>query len=183
MQPIQRLERWLREAHSSGEERLYTTASFRSLFPELSHGAYRALLHRAERRGILERVCQGVYQYTGSPDNSGLILFHAAASLRPQHFNYISLETMLSEAGLISQVPLAWVTLVSTGRSAEVRCGRFGTIEFLHTERAMSQVIGELTYDASRHLYRASPELALADMRRFGRSTMDLVQESDDGVV
>jgi len=47
----------------------------------------------------------------------------------------------------------------------------------------MSQVIGELTYDASRHLYRASPELALADMRRFGRSTMDLVQESDDGVV
>jgi len=32
-------------------------------------------------------------------------------------------------------------------------------------------------------LFRASPHLALADMRRFNRSTIDLVQETDDGIV
>lgn len=183
MQPIQRLERWLLTSHSMKSGALYSTASFRSLFPDLSQGAYRALLHRAEKRGLLERVCQGVYQYAGARDNSGLILFHAAALLRARHFNYISLETALSDFGLISQMPLAWVTIISTGRSAEVNCGRFGTIEFVHTERAMSQIANDLTYDSDRHLFRASPELALSDMRRFNRSTIDLVQEFENGII
>ncbi len=151
------------------------------------HGEmYRGLtpmFHRAEKRGLLERVCQGIYQYAGAPDNSGLILFHAAALLRARHFNYISLETALSDAGLISQMPIAWMTIISTGRSAEVSCGRFGTIEFIHTERAMSQIADHLTYDSDRHLFRASPELALADMRRFNRSTIDLVQEPEDDII
>jgi hypothetical protein len=128
-------------------------------------------------------VCQGVYQYAGAPDNSGLILFRAAALVRARHFNYISLETVLSEAGVISQVPIAWITLVSTGRSTTLNCGRFGTIEFVHTERAMSQVIGELSYDPDRHLYRASPELALADMHRFNRSTIDMIPGAGDGTI
>lgn len=183
MQPIQRLERWLLAAHSTGVGCLYSTATFRSLFPDLSQGAYRAVIHRAEKRGLLERVCQGIYQYAGAPDKSGLILFHAAALLRARHFNYISLETILSEAGLISQIPIAWVTVVSTGRSAEISCGRFGTIEFVHTERPMSRVIDELSYDSSRHLFRASQKLALADMRRFNRPTINLVREPDDGTV
>lgn len=183
MQPLQRLEQWLLVSHKTGAGKLYTTAAFRSLFPELSQGAYRAVIHRAEKRGLLERVCQGIYQYAGAPDRSGLVLFHAAALLRAQHFNYISLETVLSDAGLISQVPIAWITVVSGGRSAQIRCGRFGTIEFVHTERPMSRVIDELSYDAERHLFRASPNLALADMRRFKRPTSDLVQELDNGVV
>jgi hypothetical protein len=181
MQPIQRLERWLLTSHSTQTGQLYSATAFRALFPELSQGAYRALLHRAEKRGLLERVCQGVYQYAGAPDNSGLILFHAAALLRARHFNYISLETALSDAGLISQTPIAWVTLISTGRSAEISCGRFGTIEFVHTERWISQITDDLTYDSDRHLFRASPKLALADMRRFNRSTIDLVQEPGTG--
>jgi len=183
MQPIQRLERWLLASHSTKAGKLYSATAFRALFPDLSPGAYRALLHRAEKRGLLERVCQGVYQYVGAPDNSGLILFHAAALLRARHFNYISLETTLCDAGLISQMPIGWVTVISTGRSAEISCGRFGTIEFIHTERPMSQIIDDLTYDSDRHLFRASPKLALADMRRFNRSTLDLVQEPADGIV
>ncbi|MFC3852777.1 type IV toxin-antitoxin system AbiEi family antitoxin [Salinispirillum marinum] len=183
MQPIKRLEQWLLTSHINSSGRLYSTAAFRSLFPELTQGAYRALIHRAEKRGLLERVCQGIYQYVGAPDTSGLILFHAAALLRARHFNYISLETVLSEGGLLSQIPMAWITVVSTGRSAEISCGRFGTIEFVHTERTMSLVIDELSYDPRCHLYRASQSLALADMRRFNRSTMNLVQEPPNGSI
>jgi len=177
MQPLQRLEQWLLGTKPNNGAQLYAAAAFRSLFPELSPGAYRALLHRAEKRGLLERVCQGIYQYVGDPDNSGYILFHAAALLRAGNFNYISLETALSDAGLISQIPIAWITIVSTGRSATVNCGRFGTIEFLHTERVMSEIVNELSYDANRHLFLAASTLALADMKRFNRPTIDLVME------
>ncbi len=183
MQPIQRLEQWLLTPHSPEAGRLYTTMTFRALFPDLSPGAYRAVIHRAEKRGLLERVCQGIYQYPGTPDDTGLILFHAAALLRARHFNYISLETVLSDSGLISQVPMAWITVVSTGRSAQISCGRFGTIEFVHTERPMSAISDELSYDSACHLFRASVRLALSDMRRFNRPTIDLVQESDHGIV
>lgn len=183
MQPIQRLEHWLITSHSAPSGRLYTAKSFRPLFPDLSQGAYRALLHRAEKRGLLERVCHNVYQYPGDPDTSGLILFRAAALLRASHFNYISLETVLSDAGLISQVPIAWITLVSTGRSAEVTCGRFGTIEFIHTERSIGKISDQLTYDPDRHLFRASPRLALSDMKRFNRSTFDLVKDLENDPV
>lgn len=183
MQPLQRLERWLISSQAESGGRLYPAAAFRSLVPDLSQGAYRALIHRAERRGLLERVCQGIYQYPGAPDQSGLILFHAAALLRARHFNYISLETVLSEAGLISQMPMSWIAVVSTGRSAKVNCGRYGTIEFIHTERRMSDVVEHLHYDSARHLYRADNELALDDMHRFNRSTLDLVQETTDGSV
>ncbi|EAZ97684.1 type IV toxin-antitoxin system AbiEi family antitoxin [Marinobacter sp. ELB17] len=177
MQPIQQLEQWLLRTKSGINAYLYSAAAFRSLFPDLSAGAYRSLLRRAEKRGLLERVCKGIYQYAGNPDSSGSILFHAAALLRARNFNYISLETALSEAGLISQVPIAWITIVSTARSATINCGRFGTIEFLHTERAMSEIAGELNYDVSRHLFLASPTLALADMQRFNRPTINLVTE------
>ena len=179
MQPLQRLEDWLRAGTLEQRGLLYPAHAFRSLFPDMSAGAYRALLHRARRRGILERVCQGVYQYSGDPDRSGLLLFHAAAVLRAHHFNYVSLETILSEAGVISQLPMAWVTIVSTGRTAEVDCGAYGTIEFVHTQRDINTIIDQMHYAPEYRLYRASETLALADMRRFHRPTLDLVQEVD----
>src|SRR5699024_2203028 len=175
MQPLRQLENWLRQEQVENHGNLYPAGDFRSLYPGSSDGAYRALIHPAERRGLLERVCQGLYQYVGARDTSGRILFHAAALLRVRHFNYISVESALSEAGVISQVPMGWITLVSTGRTASVDCGRFGTIEFLHSARPMSAVREQLTYDAACHLFRASNELATNDMHRFHRTTIDLL--------
>lgn len=183
MKPLHQLEHWLLRPEARQNTGLYHVSDFRSLFPGMSPNAYRAVIHRAERRGLLERVCQGVYQFTGAPDASGRILFHAAALMRARHFNYISLETVLSDAGVISQVPMGWITLVSTGRTATVSCGRYGTIEFIHTERSMADIAGQLTYDHDCHLFRASVDLAVDDMRRFNRkATADLIlpQEPTD---
>src|SRR5699024_9194228 len=146
MQPLRQLENWLRQEQVENHGNLYQAGDFRSLYPGSSDGAYRALIHRAERRGLLERVCQGIYQYVGAPDTSGRILFHAAALLRVRHFNYISLQSALREAGVVSQLPMGWLSLVSTGRSASVDCGRFGTIYFLLSARPMSPVREQLTY-------------------------------------
>lgn len=176
MSPLHQLESWLLQAPATDRPCLYRANDFRALFPELSAGAYRAVLHRAQHKGILERVCQGIYQYAGKPDTSGYILFHAAALLRAQHFNYISLETALSDAGVISQIPMGWITLVSTGRTATVACGRFGTIEFLHTQQPLAALQDRVAYDAACHMFRANTDLARQDMARFNRhATADLI--------
>lgn len=177
MRPLQHLEAWLRTLDEQDRPGLFQAGDFRSLFPQMNPGAYRALIHRAERRGVIEQVCQGIYQYTGAPDYSGHLLHHAAALLRARNFNYISLETALSDAGVISQIPIGWVTLVSTGRTAIVSCGKYGAIEFVHTERRLEQIADSLSYDRDCRLFRANATLAMNDMRRFRRDgTMDLVQ-------
>ena len=79
---------------------------------------------------------------------AGLVLYHAAAHLRAREFNYLSLESVLSDAGVISQISMNWITLMSSGRN--------------------------YTYDPRVRLWRASVLQALKDMRLTRRST-DLI--------
>jgi len=132
------------------------------------------LLSRAVKAGVLKRICRGIYLYPRTDYPAGHLLFHAAARLRAGKFNYISLETALSDAGIISQVPMNWITLMSSGRSHVVNCGELGHIEFVHTAQHPEDLAGELTYDADRHLWRASVTQAMRDMKATRRS-MDLV--------
>jgi hypothetical protein len=104
----------------------------------------------------------------------GLLLYRAAARLRADEFIYISLESALSDAGVISQIPVHWVTLMSSGRSHIMDCGRFGHIEFVHTQRRPETLAEELTYDPRCQLWRASVRLAIKDMRLTRRNT-DLI--------
>jgi len=159
----------------AGEESyLYTPEDMRCLFGSLSAGAFRSLLKRAQAAGVLRSVCRGLYLYTKSRHHTGDLLFHAAARLRCGCFNYISLETALSDAGIISQIPLQWITIMSSGRSSTIRCNSFGTIEFVHTQKAAGDLAGALVYDRRCRLWRATPALALRDMRRAGRN-LDLI--------
>lgn len=176
MQSIAKL-RAILERLADSDHYLFATRDFAPVFPDLSEMALNALLSRANRSGLLERVCKGIYLYPQADYAHGLELYHAAARLRADNLNYISLETALSEAGVISQIPLGWVTLMSTGRSHTVECGRFGAIEFVHTERRARNLDGMLSYDERCRLWRASIPLALRDMRSTRRS-LDLVDWS-----
>ena len=172
---------------------VFAAQDLRALLPALSDSAFKTLLSRAAQggnagvqrsvhRGLhsgvkLQRVCRGVYAAglgMQTPNSSGLLLFHVAALLRAHAFNYISLETALSAQGLISQVPMNWISVMSSGRSSVVPCGQWGTIEFVHTKRRPDAVASQLHYDSACRLWRASPTLALRDMRVTRRS-MDLV--------
>lgn len=99
-----------------------------------------------------------------------------AASDLAGEFNYIGFETVLSDAGVISQVPLNWISIMSSGRSHVVDCGDYGHIEFVHTAQRPEDVSGELTYDPDRRLWRASVRQALRDMKATRRS-LELVNE------
>ncbi|MGL4315716.1 MAG: type IV toxin-antitoxin system AbiEi family antitoxin [Pseudomonas sp.] len=176
IQPIRRLYSGL-DALASPERYLFTPSDMRALVPDISSEAYRALLSRAAGEGKLERICRGLYLYRPAKPASGLLLFHAAARLRAQAFNYISLETALSDAGLISQIPLNWITLMSSGRTSQIKCGRWGTIEFVHTRQQPAALAGQLSYDQRCRLWRAQPALALRDMK-VAKRNLDLIDWS-----
>jgi predicted transcriptional regulator of viral defense system len=173
MQPIRHLAKTLDDL-ADAEHHLFTLADLQGAFPGYSPGALRALASRAEKSGVLRRVCRGLYLYPRARYDRGRILYHAAARLRAAEFNYISLESALSDAGVISQIPMNWVTLMSSGRSQIMSCNDFGTIEFIHTAKHAADLTGQLTYDASCHLWRASVALAIRDMKAAKRS-LDLI--------
>lgn len=116
MQPIKQLANALASLADS-DRYLFTLSDLKCVLPEHSQGAFKALLSRSVKTGLLQRICYGLYQYPPVAQNTGLILFHAAAKLRAHCFNYLSLETVLSDAGIVSQIPMNWITLMSSCRS------------------------------------------------------------------
>lgn len=176
LQPMRRLIRGLTTL-ASEERYLFTPDDMRALVPDLSDGAYKTLLSRAASEGHLARVCRGLYLFESALPSTGLLLFHAAARLRATQFNYISLETALSDAGIISQIPINWITVMSSGRSSTISCGRWGTLEFVHTNQKPQDLTGQLQYDARCRLWRATPQQALRDMKATKRN-MDLIDRS-----
>jgi predicted transcriptional regulator of viral defense system len=174
MQPLKKLEKVL-ESLADSERYLFASADLRAALPE--HARLNLLLCRAQKAGVLKRVCRGIYLYPRIDYPHGMVLFHAAARLRAGGFNYISLETALSDAGVISQVPMNWITLMSSGRSQVVDCGEFGRIEFVHTEQQPAALADELSYDTERRLWRASTRQALRDIKATRRSKDLLILE------
>lgn len=173
MQPLRQLERTLRSL--AGRERcVFAPADLAGAVPGC--GQLAVLLSRATKAGVLMRICRGIYLYPVADFPTEHVLFHAAARLRAGEFNYISLETVLSDAGVISQVPFQWISVMTSGRSHVVDCGDFGRIEFVHTAQRPDDVSGELVYDGERHLWRASVRQAMRDMKATRRS-MELVDE------
>lgn len=164
MQHIKLLANWL-EQHANNERYLFKLQDFRALYPELSDVAFKTLLSRAVRAGYLTRICRGIYYYKKTTVSNGLILFHTAALLRANEFNYISLETVLSDAGVISQIPINMISIMSSGRSNTISCGLLGTIEFVHTDQNPDQIIDQLYYDTNCRLWRATVSQALRDMK------------------
>jgi hypothetical protein len=77
---------------------------------------------------------------------------------------------------VISQVPMNWISIMTSGRSHVVDCGNDGHIEFVHTAQRPDDVSQELTYDPDRRLWRASVRQALRDMKATRRS-LELVDE------
>jgi len=169
MQPMKYLTNWLQQ-NANNEHYLFSLQDLRSLYPDLSDSAFKTLLSRTVHAGDLTRICRGLYTYRKAIPPDGLLLFHATLHLRANEFNYISLETVLSDAGIISQIPINWISIMSSGRSNIISCSEFGTIEFIHTKRTPTNIMDHLSYDTNCKLWRASVALALRDMKATHRN-------------
>ena len=170
MQPMFNMIRELR-GFPDVKGRVFSLQDLRGLLPDHGSGAGKSVVTRLEKRGDLIRVCRGIYMLPESSLRGSDLLGHVGARLRADRFNYLSLETVLSETGVISQVPLSRITLMSSGRSNVISCGKHGDVEFVHTKKNVSELASELTYDPRLHLWRASVALALRDMKDTRRDT------------
>lgn len=175
--PLNQLSETLKKL-ANPKRYLFTLSDLRGALPTHGRSALLVVLSRAVKSGLLQRVCRGLYLYPDTNPHDGLLLYHAAAKLRAGDFNYLSLESVLSDAGVISQVPIGWITLMSSGRNRIVDCGRFGRIEYIHTQRTAAKLVGQLTWDGRIHLWRASVALALKDLKHTHRS-QDLIDWED----
>ena len=173
MQPVKKLAKTLEEL-AGPEHYLFSASDFYQIFPDMPLANLRVMLGRAVKSALLVRVCKGIYLYPKSGYRKGFELYHTAARLRDSTFCYLSLESVLSEAGIISQIPLRWITLMTGGRSGIINCGDWGHIEFVHTKKSLERLGSMLVYDERCRLFRATAALALQDMRAAKRS-MDLI--------
>ena len=176
MQPIRQLMNAISQL-ASPQACLFTSSDLRSLLPEHSESAFKTLLSRAVSEGYLSRICRGLYLFDKANPDRGLLLHHIAAKLRPLGLNYLSLETVLSDAGVISQIPMNRIALMSSGRSSIIDCGPWGSIEFVRTHQQANDLVGQLQYDPQSRLWRANVSQALRDMRATHRS-LDLIDWS-----
>jgi predicted transcriptional regulator of viral defense system len=176
MQPIRQLMEAISEL-ATPQACLFTPADLRALLPKLSDIAFKTLLSRAVKEHYLSRICRGLYLYPKVRPEGGLILQHAVSKLRPLGLNYLSLETVLSDAGVISQIPINRIMVMSSGRSSVIECGNWGSIEFVHTRQQPAELADYLSYDEKSRLWRANISQAIRDMKATHRS-LDLIDWS-----
>jgi predicted transcriptional regulator of viral defense system len=174
MQPIKQLARVL-ALLADREHCVFVASDLAAAVPDCRQWA--VLLSRATKARLVRRVCRGVYWVPVPDYPRENLLYHVAARLRAGEFNFISMETVLSEAGVISQVPINWITLMSSGRSHVVNCGDRGRIEFVHTAQRPDEVAAELNWDQGKHLWRASVKQALRDLHATRRPSRDLIDK------
>jgi len=160
---------------------VYTKHDLAKLFPDESPKTLSESLNRLVKDGLLRRACRGIYVNEHAASFDANIIEHIAKALRRGHYNYISLESMLSEHGVISQIPIDRLTVMTTGRGGTYKTP-YGVIEFTHTKRPISEIINHIKSIDQRPLRIVGKEIAWRDLKRVGRN-IHLVDRStlDDG--
>lgn len=141
---------------------------FDKIFPDESPRALKGSLKRLVDSNILIRAVQGVYVYQRATKDS-YILEHIVKTMRRGEYSYVSLESALSEYGVISQIPIGRLTVMTTGRSGEYKTP-WGVIELTHTERSVSDILSG-TIETKSPIKFAKKETAVRDLLRVGRNT------------
>jgi predicted transcriptional regulator of viral defense system len=148
---------------------VFTRRDLARLFPEDSPQALNKGIARLLDKGLLERVCRGVYINPLARQKDSRLLEHVAVAMRRGEYNYLSLESALSEYGAISQIPLDRLTVMTTGRKGEYRTP-YGVIEFTHTARPAQDILAHTVLVPERPLRVATRAKAWRDLKRVGRN-------------
>jgi hypothetical protein len=148
----------------------FTPPSFSVLMGGIDPAYLKLRMKRLADQGVLVRAARGVYvnphaRSCPADIRRGLIRF-----LRPREISYVSLESKLSEAGVISQIATV-LTCMTTGSP-----GRFDTpwggVEFTHTDRQIAVGTDVVVQDDGT--LEATIGTAVRDLRRVGRN-LDLI--------
>jgi len=148
------------------------------LFGDATGATLNKTLIRLVRAGVLLRAAWGVYVYAQSSHIDGYTIEMIAEALRRTEYNFVSLESALSDYGVISQIPIDRLTVMTTGRSGEFKTP-FGVIEFTHTDRNPMEILENTVQRPSHPLRIATKKYALNNLRKVARNTDMLVLEDN----
>lgn len=147
------------------------------VFPDDNKKTLMESIYRLTKADILKRACRGVYVNEYARSFNSYAIEQIAKTIRRGHFNYVSLESILSEYGVISQIPIDRLTVMTTGRSGTYNTP-YGTIEFTHTKRSVKNIISNTLTVEGRPLRIATEQAAIRDLKRVGRNTHLLNEEA-----
>lgn len=152
----------------------FDLARLKMIFNEKDASLKTALM-RHVKAGIITRVCRGIYVNPRGRSLPVEPLLSLVSFMRPYEFSYLSLESVLSDAGWISQIPFCY-TVMTTGRSS-VYNTPYGVLEFTHTTNPAKTP--DVEFDSSRDIYVASAERAYQELRHVRRN-LDLVEVPEE---
>ena len=147
------------------------------MFPEEEEKSMEKSLQRMVSDGLLVRVCKGLYLNPAASSKTSRVVEDIALALRPGSYSYVSLESMLSEYGVISQIPVERITVMTTGAKGTYKTP-YGTIEFTHTKRSPATVLARSLQEEGRPLRVAKKRAAVGDLLRVGRNT-NMINEDE----
>jgi hypothetical protein len=169
----QNLQKRLLKLEQQSKTALFSYRQARVLFADEDENTMYQALRRHQKNDFINYVCKGVWLNPFSRyAQNDTRLEELALLLRGDHYNYVSLETVLSQASVISQQMFAYLTVMTTGQSKVFKTP-FGTLEFCHTKRSLIEVSRHQTPDNHR-LPWATVAVAWRDLKRVGRN-LDMV--------
>ena len=163
------LQRQLDEMDETFGKWLFRIGDFLTLFPDESKANIIQSLHRHAHEGLVLRVCRGVYANHRARSRKR-DLFVLARYLRPSNIVYLSREVRLQQLGLITQVYVGYLSLMTDGRDQMFETP-YGTLKYTHTDRSWASIKEHLAYNSETGLLEADEELAVSDLRRSRNST------------
>lgn len=155
---------------------LISRSQLRIMFPDDSEESLKKSLKRHVGSGYLERVAYGLYR-NKLAEVSAHPLEDMVPFLRPTEFNYVTAETVLSEAGAISQIPQNYLAVMTTGTAGRHNTP-FGLIEFSHTRKSQEKLSPDVFWDADRGIHVAKVRRAYSDLL-YMRRNIDMVDKED----
>lgn len=156
---------------------LYTPAMLRVLFPNETDNALKMSLRRHVKSGLLRKVKKGLYANERARCAPADKLPALVPYLKPHEINYVSKENRLSELGVISQMPLNYLAIMTSGTSQKFNTC-YGVVQFTHTLRPIAFILDHTEPDPDTGLLVADKNLALRDLNRsWTESSKALVSE------
>lgn len=149
---------------------VFTIGDIKLWFNSEPEKTIKSALRRHVQANILQNPCRGIYLNAQAKSADSYVLEHIAKALRRGEYSYVSLESALSEAGVISQILLDTLTIMTTGRSQTYQT-TYGTIEFTHTKKTIPKILSGVYPVAKRPLRVATIETAIQDLKSAKRNT------------
>jgi hypothetical protein len=163
------LQQKLKQLELQTNSSLFSYNQIKVLFADENEKTLYSALRRHAKNGVIEYVCTGIWlNPLGQYASANTRLEELAMLLRPDHYNYVSMETVLSQSSIISQQMFGYLTVMSTGKSKEYKTD-FGTLEFTQTKRDWVEV-SRHQIPTGHRLPWADIQSAYRDLKRTGRN-------------